>query len=231
MDDIYVLILFLMLYFSPVFYQLVIVIKESKRGNRLPLKRFLKILKISLFILIPIAVVFGVLSHTNFLDYEKPIPYERHEEITFENFRGLEFFKRSLYGNERFAYVITTFESKIEDDGVTVEAFFHPSRSFVYNKKANSPDLLTHEIYHFKITEAYVRRAKWQIDQMGSNDRDAIRRIIKLNQRDCQKYQQDYDYDSFHSYVLSEQKRYEKEVDSLLALWEDYKTPKVYFNE
>ena len=50
------------------------------------------------------------------MNYEKPITFDKYDEITFENFRGLELFKKSLYGNERFAYVVTTIESEINDD-------------------------------------------------------------------------------------------------------------------
>ena len=39
--------------------------------------------------------------------------------------------------------------------------------------------------------------------------------------------QKAYDYDTFHSYVFSEQKRYEKEVDSLLTSLIKYERPKI----
>src|SRR5690606_31358096 len=113
-------------------YQLVLVIKESKKGNRKPLKKFLKLVKYSFLILLPLAIGFMVLSHTNYLNYERPITFDKYNQITFENFRGLEFFKKSLYGNERFAYVVTSIESEVDNDAVTVQSLFYPSSSFVY---------------------------------------------------------------------------------------------------
>lgn len=110
--------LILLLYFSPVFYQLFLVIKESKRGNGIPLKKFLKYAKYALLLSIPILGLFATLSHTNYLNYEKPLTFDKYKQITFENFRGLEFFKKSLYGNERFAYVVTSIESKITKNAV-----------------------------------------------------------------------------------------------------------------
>ena len=231
MNDYLVIALFFLLYFSPVLYQLSIVIKESKKGNKIPLKRFKKILKISLAIIIPISIAFGVLTRINFLDYEKPLTFDKYDQITFANFRGLEFFKKSLYGNHRFAYVVTTIESDIGDGSVSVESLFHPSRSFVYKKNTASKELLSHEKYHIKITELFVRKAKQEISNLERFDENQIRGIIKETRIKEREYQVEYDYNTFHSYVLSEQKRYEKEIDSLLDLLNEYEKPKISFNE
>lgn len=224
-------ILILLVYFSPVFYQLVLVIKESKKGNRKPLKNFLKLVKYSFLILLPLAIGFMVLSHTNFLNYERPITFDKYNQITFENFRGLEFFKKSLYGNERFAYVVTSIESDIEDNVVTVQSLFYPSRSFVYKKNTNSKELLTHEKYHIKITELFTRKAKERISNLNRFEKDKIKGIIIKVKKEEREFQKEYDYNTFHSYVLSEQKRYEKEIDSLLNLLSEFKNPKIIFNE
>jgi len=182
-------------------------------------------------IIIPVIIGFGLLSHTNYLNYEKPLTFDKYEQITFENFRGLEFFKKSLYGNERFAYVVTSIESEIDDKTVTVQSFFHPSRSFVYKKNTNSKELLTHEKYHIKITELFTRKAKEKISKLNKFDGKKIEEIIRQAEQDEINFQRQYDYDTFHSYVFSEQKRYEKEVDSLLNLLTEYKKPKIEFND
>jgi len=160
MNDYLVITLIFLLYFSPVFYQLFLVIKENKRGDKIPLKRLKRILKYSFAIIIPVSIGFGILNHTNYLNYEKPLTFDKYNQITFENFRGLEFFKKSLYGSERFAYVVTSIDSEIDNNSVTVQSLFYPSRSFVYKKNTNSKELLTHEKYHFKITELFARKAK-----------------------------------------------------------------------
>lgn len=123
-----------MLYFSPAFYQLYLLLKERKEENKKLLKRLLRFTRYSFLILLLTSIVFGVLSHTNYLNYEKPMTFDKYDQITFENFRGLEFFKKSLYGNKRFAYVVTSIDSEIDDNSVTVQSLFHPSRSFVYKK-------------------------------------------------------------------------------------------------
>ncbi len=231
MNENLIAILILLLYFSPVLYQLVIVIKEKKKGNPLPIRRFLRFLKFSFLVLFTIAIGFIVLSHTNYLDYEKPIPFKEYDRITFENFRGLEFFKKNLYGNERFAYVVTSIESDINNETVSVQALFHPSRSFVYKKNINSKELLSHEKYHFKITELFARKAKEKISNLKKFDKTEIKNIITKTNEEEHLFQKQYDYDTFHSYVLNEQKKYEKRVDSLLNLLTKYSKPKIQFND
>lgn len=135
MNENLIVVFILLIYFSPVFYQLGLVIKENKKGNKIPLKKFKKLVKYSFVIICPIILGFAILSHTNFLNYERPLTFDKYEHITFENFRGLEFFKKSLYGNESFAYVVTSIESEINEDSVLVQSLFYPSSSFVYKKK------------------------------------------------------------------------------------------------
>ncbi|XLS28897.1 hypothetical protein ACJD0Z_17085 [Flavobacteriaceae bacterium M23B6Z8] len=231
MSENIIAILVLLLYFSPVFYQLVIVIRERKKGNKVPWQKFLKFLKYSVAILIPLLAGFTLLIHTNYLDYEKPLTFDKYEEITFENFRGLEFFRKSLYGNERFAYVVTSIESDFGSESVTVESLFYPSRSFVYNKNSTSEELLKHEKYHIKITELFTRKAKEKIAKLKRFDKNKIKEIIRKARREERTFQKEYDYNTFHSYVLGEQKRYEKEIDSLLNLLAAYKKPKIEFND
>ncbi|MCQ0113048.1 hypothetical protein [Zhouia amylolytica] len=231
MNENLIVVLIILIYFSPVFYQLGIVLKERKKGNKIPLKKILKFIKYSFLALTPLLLAFAILSHTNYLNYEKPLTFDKYDQITFENFRGLEFFKKSLYGNERFAYVVTSIESEIEDNSVIVQSLFHPSRSFVYKKNTNSKELLSHEKYHIKITELFTRKAKEKIAKLDRFEKDKIKAIIQETEIQEREYQKEYDYNTFHSYVLEEQKRYEKEVDSLLSLLTEYKKPIIEFNE
>lgn len=194
-------------------------------------KNILRLTKFSFLILISASIVFALLSHTNFLNYQKPMTFDKYDQITFQNFRGLEFFKNSLYGNERFAYVVTSIDSDIDDNSVTVQSLFHPSRSFVYKKNTNSKELLTHEKYHIKITELFARKAKEKISNLNSFDADKIEGIIRDVKTKERAFQKEYDYDTFHSYVLSEQKRYEKEVDSVLTLLTAYQKPKIIIDD
>ena len=231
MNEKFFVFLFILLYFSPVYYHLYFAIKESKKGNKRYLQKIKKLLKWSFIILIGIAGIVSVLSHTNYFDYEKPLSYDRIDEITFENFRGIELFKKSLYGNERFAYVYTSIETNVQPTSISIQSLFHPSRSFVYKKNNNSQELLSHEIFHIKITELYVRKMKQRISALENPSEDQIKEIIKELRDGEANFQQRYDYDTFHSYVYGEQKRYEKLIDSSLNSLKDYNNPKIYFNE
>lgn len=187
--------------------------------------------KITISVLIFFLIVFYSLTKVNFLDYESPKKYEEIDSITFNDFRGLEFFQNSLYGNEHFAYIKTSIDYQIENDSLIVESFFHPSSSYVYNQNAFSKELLSHELYHFKITELYVRMIKKRISELKKTDKAEIENIINQLKINANEFQLEYDDDTFHSYVLGEQKKYEKNIDSLLNLHSNFKKSKVYINE
>lgn len=231
MNEKLIITIVLFAYFAPVIHQLILLLRDNKDESKEILRRLLRFTKYSFIVLIFTTVIFGILSHTNFLNYESPLTFDKYEKITFKNFRGIEFFKKSLYGNERFAYVVTTIESDIDDKNVTLESFFHPSRSFVYNKNTFNTELLSHEKYHFKITELYVRKAKKRISNLTQFNEDEIQNIIDQTKKQERDFQIKYDFDTFHSYVLREQKKYEKEIDSLLNSLNQYKDPKIKIDD
>jgi len=223
--------LIITVYFSPVFYQLILIIKEYNLENKRPLRKLWKFLRYSFIIIIPALIIFFTLSRVNYLNYKKPMTFDKINNITFEDFRGFEFFKKSLYGNERFAYIVTSIESHIDDESVRIQSFFHPARSYVYNIHTNSKELLSHELYHFKITELFVRKAKKKISELKEYNKENVNDIILKAKIEVSDYQKLYDYDTFHSYVYEEQKKYEKNIDSLLNLLVYFKNPKIRINE
>ncbi|MEO4005968.1 MULTISPECIES: hypothetical protein [unclassified Flavobacterium] len=190
-----------------------------------------KALKIIFIVIVVLLSGFATLTQINFLDYQKPVRFKDIDQVTLNDFKGLEFFQKSLYGNKSFAYIKTSIDYEFKDDSLRIESFFHPSSSYVYNKKAYSKELLTHEIYHFKITELYTRIAKKRISDLKNVTKNQAEDLIDAIKQEEQNYQIQYDDDTFHSYVLSEQKKYEKTIDSLLNLHRNFKNPKIYLNE
>ena len=225
--DIAIPVVLITLFYAPLIYEFIVLVKNNKFEDRFRIKKLKKKFKIFTILVLLAAGATALLSHTNYLNYQSPMNYSQVNDITFTNFRGIELFKKSLYGNKRFAYIHTTIDSDIEKEYVLLESHFHPSRSFVYKKNLSNLDLLTHEIFHFKITELYVRKAKKAIAGLSKPSRKEIAQIIKNHCNMERSYQIEYDYNTFHSYVLSEQKRYEKSVDSLLYLLSEFKDPKV----
>ena len=175
-------------------------------------------------------IIILTLNKINFLDYKKPMTYNQVDQIKLSDFRGYEFFKDDLYGNKSFAYIVTTIESNIEDHNVEIWSEFHPSRSYVFNRKSFSPELLKHEVLHYKITELYVRKIKQKISQNCFSNEE-IKTLIEKYTKKERAFQAQYDLDTFHSYVYNEQLKYQNKVDSLLLLLQDYTNKQIQKNE
>jgi predicted secreted Zn-dependent protease len=95
----------------------------------------------------------------------------------------------------------------------------------VYKKEVFNEYLIRHEKYHFKITEIYARRIKKEIKKIMFFDKTKIQNIINREKKAERAFQKQYDYDTYHSYVYKQQKKYEKQIDSLLSLLKNYKEP------
>ncbi len=230
MRDYLTISLVMLAYFSPVIYQAILLIKEEKVKRKKILNKLLKIIKITVPIFIIATSIILILNHTNYLNYSKPIPFKDYDKITFKDFKGLEFFHKEFEGSKQFAYIVTTIKYQIDKDSTKITALFHPSRSFVYDRNSKDKGLLTHELYHFKITEVYARRLRKAISKTKFSSKQKLEEIILNYWKKERNYQQKYDYDTYHSYIYGEQKKYEREIDSLLYLFIDFKSPKVKAN-
>jgi hypothetical protein len=83
------LIIFTSIYLPLIIIQFLVYLGKIK----IPKLNFKKILITNLIVLVTAIIGIGILSHTNYLDYEKPIPYSEYDRISFKNFRGLELLK------------------------------------------------------------------------------------------------------------------------------------------
>ena len=82
---------------SPLFYQIVIVLKEIKKGKKINWKRIKKIILLFFSFAIFSCGIVLLLNRVNFLNYKRPMTYDTISQISLNDFRGLEFFKKSLY--------------------------------------------------------------------------------------------------------------------------------------
>jgi len=212
--------------YSPIFFEVIHVIREYRRSHRieLNLRRIATFFIISCLLSISFSLV---LSEINFLDYKSPVPYSNHDQIKLSSFKGLNIFGRELDGSKEFAWIHTSIEWDLEEDSVYLESFFHPSRSYIYNEDAYDPSLLKHEIYHFKITEMFVRMAKKKIveDKIGKDHEidQMISNIKKLEK----SYQDSYDNETYHGYIMNKQQDYIHEIDSTLNSLKKYKDNRI----
>ncbi|CAM4079403.1 MULTISPECIES: hypothetical protein [Flavobacterium] len=226
-DEKIIIIVLSVIYIPLILIELFVYLKLFKRP-KLNLKKII----LYNFILIGITLLsFLLLSHTNYLDYEKPIPYSNFKSIDFKNFRGLEFIKKRFMGSEHFAYVVTSIDLETDNKTITIEAFFHPSRSFVYNNKTVYSDLLSHELYHFKITEIFARKSRKEVIFTKNYSKDNIQNIIQKFKLEEEIFQRKYDYDTHHSYIYNEQIKYQNLIDSTLTRLDKFKNPKILIHE
>ena len=217
-------VIILAILFSPILIDLIRLIYRIRLGQ-IPSKKLKKyLLRIGAFGFAILTITI-TLNHTNYLNYESPIPYSEINRITFENFRGLEFFKKKHNGNRKFAYIVTSIEEELNDEEIYIEAFFHPSRSFVFNRNSYSDELLRHELYHFKITELFARKIRKEISLLRIFDKQLIQSIIESKKLEERQFQKLHDFDTYHSYILKEQKKYESQIDSLIYSLKEFSHP------
>src|SRR5215216_4577655 len=104
------------------------------------------------------------------------------------------------------------------DRELEIQNLFHPSRSYVYNGNIVDKFLLRHELYHFHITELFARKCMQELSQFEQvPSRDRILDVLAANRSLEEHMQHAYDDESYHGYVLKEQKLWELKVDSLLT--------------
>jgi len=170
-----------------------------------------------------IAILITLLWDFNYLQYKSSIPYKDLNTITLNDFRG---FKRPFFlldGGTEFAYVSTSIDISKKHDEIQIVSLFHPCRSYVYNRNLYSNDLLTHELYHFHITEYCARKMrkeiKTQITKSQYVNLVEIENSILMQE---QKIQYEYDDETYHGYVFGKQVEWQKKIDSSLLSLKKY---------
>jgi hypothetical protein len=174
-------------------------------------------------------LIVSVLFHVNILRYTRPIPFSDIDKITLKDFKGYRKPYQTLHGEKHFAFITTAISWEKNDKGVELQAVFHPARSYVYNDKIVDRFLLKHELYHFRITEIFARKCRQELSRLeGSLSEAVISEIVDVHEESADEMQSRYDDDSYHGYIMKEQRRWEKDIDSLLNLLDKYRTPTVY---
>ncbi|WP_294737104.1 hypothetical protein [uncultured Flavobacterium sp.] len=132
----------------------------------------------------------------------------------------------TLDGSNEFAFINTEIKF-IGDDYPYVKTFFHPSRSYVYDDNKNligNRKLLTHELYHFHITEYIARKMRKEITKIKNNKEEVnISKLMEFYKEEENKMQKRYDEETYHSYYIGEQLKWQKNIDSLLNTLKKYK--------
>jgi len=174
-------------------------------------------------------VLIASLWDINLLDYQAPIEHSNYKDITLKNFRGLNKPFKTLDGKAEFAFITTGLYTYQTSEYFEVKCYFYPSRSYTYkNNIKNENELLTHEIYHFHITEYSARLLRKNIflnkNFLSNRKIDNIRTKVKFTEDSLQYL---YDEETYHSYVSKMQIRWQMRVDSLLKSLEAYKSQRI----
>ena len=174
-------------------------------------------------ILLSAAILFDI----NYFNYSRPIPYSQLRKISFYDFRALKRPAMTLDGVKEFAYIKTNRKIHYLNNGnIEIITYFHPSRSYVFAQNIRDAELLTHELYHFHISEYFTRLMRREI--LESQHPIPENKITLLNKKYYQlenEMQSEYDDDTYHSYVMQEQKKWEIKIDSLLRSLESFSNP------
>jgi hypothetical protein len=164
------------------------------------------------------------LFEVNYLNYSFPIPYSKYNTITLADFKGYKKPSMTVEGMNEFAFINTSRVVKLlSDSSLFADTYFNPSRSYVFNQHLWNKDLLTHELYHFRIAEYHTRLIRKSISEYhGKMTSD----VVKQKENEYHELERDmqmkYDDESDHSYVLSEQKKWQQFIDSSLLSLEQF---------
>lgn len=174
------------------------------------------------------AISITLLWDFNYIKFTLPISHSKWEYITLKDFRGMKKPYKTLNGVTEFASVSTSIRAKSYHNKVKITSYFHPCRSYVYNRKLFSDGLLTHEIYHFHITEycaRLLRKKVYNFIQSGNDyNLSKNRREILIYERTLQSQ---YDEETYHNYIQGKQIEWQNKIDSLLKSLEDFSNPTI----
>ncbi len=206
-----------------ILYDLFVLIKGEMKITRQKLLRLFDLLIITTSISF---IFFAALWEVNFLDYKTSIPYSKWKEIKYSDFKRYKNpFKNDYFSADVFCKV----NVKAKKDGFVIDSRFYPSRSYVYNDKIIDKYLLTHEIYHFHITECSARMMRKELTSLIKNRKP-------INIYDLQNYylfiedslQDLYDTETTHGLRLSKQIYWQEKVDSMLLSLDQYVSTEIY---
>lgn len=165
-----------------------------------------------------IGILAALLWDFNYLRFSRKIEHRAWESIELDDFKGLKRPSDNLYGEEKFAFVSTSIRINKKRGGIDIASFFHPTKSYVYNRKLFADKLLTHEMCHFHITEYHARLIRKEIaERIVSGSKLHLNDIYQHFMDMEREMQSKYDYETAHGYVRGKQIEWEIEVKNLLA--------------
>jgi len=194
--------------------------RQYNTGNR---HNFFRFIDRCIIILSIIVILGSLLWDFNYLNYTSAVEHKDWKTITLNDFKGLKKPFMTLDGQSDFAFISSTIEVHSNAEEIKIETLFHPCRSYVFNRNVFSKELLTHELYHFHITEYCARLMRQEVSENVQENKEINMNSIKNNfaiqERELQ-YR--YDDETYHSYVVGKQIEWQNKIDSSLASLKNY---------
>jgi thymidylate synthase len=146
--------------------------------------------------------------------------------LTWDDFQGKKKELTKLRKSQKNKNTLAVCDSRIEFNLAKndINAVFHKKTSLKAPIERLNEALLSHEQYHFNITELYVRKFKAFIhNKKDSIQHETYFNILNEFQKDHQEFQKKYDSETQHSNDIQAQLSYELKIDSLLNYLNEFR--------
>jgi hypothetical protein len=166
------------------------------------------------------------------LQYKAPVEHSEWKSITFNDFRGFKRPYQTLDGGTKFAFVCTSIDVSQSSSNIEIRALFHPARSYVFNREIFNEDGLTHELYHFHVTEYFARLLRKElIEQLEVETIDDLDERLEKILIQEQVFQTMYDEVTYHGYLVGKQIEWQEMIDSSLNSLSNYSQTIISFEK
>lgn len=146
------------------------------------------------------------------------IYWSRERKLQWSDFRYRE--PLSIYTAGASTAISVSVDPYEEDHLPNYEIRFRFNRGLSWTNDSISHELLRHEQYHFDIYELYARRIRAKILDLreeGITEKEAYTSEITRLLEECRLFQEEYDKQTAHGFLRTNQESWEVYVDQLLS--------------
>lgn len=153
------------------------------------------------------------------------IYWSRERKLQWSDFRYRA--PVSVYSANASTAISISVDSFEKDDLPDYHVNFRFNRSLSWTTDSTSRDLLEHEQYHFDIYELYARRIRARIlelQEAGVEEKVEYTNEITRLLNECKLFQKEYDKQTAHGFLRTQQASWQVHVDYLLSELQDLST-------
>ena len=145
-------------------------------------------------------------------------------KLTWKDFRDTVFSHSHRAAWTFSGFKLVTTSSTANAITLNVYSQMNCDKSWVDTTK-KSDRLLSHEQYHFNVTEYWCRKLKKDLSSAKFTTKNFNEKLQSISKEDNSKLhdmQEEYDKDTNHSMIADQQTKWEKRIDELLKSTEKY---------